>query len=516
LPTVPLPDDPSFEQLRKQAKDLRGLAGAGVPGALDLVAEHHPNGRHAVTLTGAQLVVARHYGFSSWASLKRHIETIQHYRRAPDEVDASGGGVDEFLSLACLRYGDDTPDRWERAARILGDRPNITKSNVHAAAAIADVDALTELLAADAGLARKEGGPYAWEPLLYLAYSRVPQSDPLAAATVLLDHGADPNAGYLWHGLTSPFTALTGAFGSGEGDQPEHEEALALAELLLQRGADANDGQALYNRQFRADDSHLRLLFAYGLGRGDGGPWRARLGSAVDSPQQMIRTQLWWAIVHDMRDRVQLLADNGVDMETTFSAPGGRPTWARTSDGRTPVEVAALAGCPELVDWFVARGAARPAAAGVDGLIAAVLAGDVATTERLSGYVEEAKAQRPGLIVWAAARDKHDAVRVLATLGFDVNAMGRSDVPMEQAWETALHVAAGNGDVQLARVLLDIGADPNIEDARFQSTPLGWARHFEQPEIVELLEPTYTAESSGPRLAGRSFSRHSQPPREAE
>jgi hypothetical protein len=142
-----------------------------------------------------------------------------------------------------------------------------------------------------------------------------------------------------------------------------------------------------------------------------------------------------------------------------------------------------------LVEWFVSRGAPRPAADGVDGLIAAVLAGDTATTDRLSAYVEEAKAHRPALIVWAASRNKPDAVRALAALGFDVDAMGRSDVPMEQAWETALHVAAGEGDAQLGRTLLDLGADPNIEDARFHSTPLGWARHFEQPEIVELLEP---------------------------
>jgi ankyrin repeat protein len=490
MPTVPLPDDPNFEQLREQAKDLRDLARAGVPGALDLVGEHHPNGRHAVTLTGAQLVVARHYGFASWARLKRHVETIRHYRRAPDEVDAGGGGVDEFLSLACLRYGtDDSQDRWNRAAPIRADHPDITRSSVHAAAAVADVDALTEMLEHDTELARREGGPYAWEPLLYLVYSRVPQSDPLAAARVLLDHGADPNAGYLWHGLTSPFTALTGAFGSGEGDQPEHVEAFALAELLLQRGADANDGQTLYNRQFQPDDRHLRLLFAYGLGRGDGGPWRARLGNAVDSPEQMVRTQTWWAVVHDMRERVRLLAGNGADMETAFSAPGGRPAWARTSDGRTPVEVAALAGCPELVEWFVARGATRPPAEGVDGLIAAVLAGDVASTERLSGDAEEAKAQRPALIVWAASRNKRDAVSALVALGFDVNAMGRADVPMEQPWETALHVAAGEGDMQLARLLLDLGADPNIEDARFHSTPLGWAHHFEQPEMIALLEP---------------------------
>jgi hypothetical protein len=488
VPTVPLPDDPNLEQLRNQAKDLRDLVRADVQGALDLVGEHHPKGPHPVSLTGAQLVVARHYGFASWARLKRHIETIQHYRRAPDEVDPGGGSVEEFLALACLRYGDDdTRERWDRAARIQRDHPDLVRSSVYAAAAAADVDALSELLEHNPELATTEGGPYAWEPLLYLVYSRVPQSDPVATARVLLDHGADPNAGYLWHGFTSPFTALTGAFGAGEGDQPQHAQALAVAELLLQRGSDPNDGQTLYNRQFGSDDSHLRLLFAYGLGTGDGGPWRARLGTTMDSPQQMLRTQLWWAVVHDMRERVQLLTDNGVDIHTPFSATEGRPSWARTSDGRTAVEVAALAGCPDLVDWFVARGYERPAAEGVDGLIAAVLANDSATTHRLRGLVDEARAQRPALMVWAASRGNHDAVSTLAALGFDVNAKGRQDVPMEQQWETALHVAAGNGDIELARLLLALGADPSIEDSRFHSTPLGWAEHFEQAEMAELL-----------------------------
>ena len=43
------------------------------------------------------------------------------------------------------------------------------------------------------------------------------------------------------------------------------------------------------------------LLFEHGLGRGDGGPWAARFGHTADSPQEMLRGQLWWAIVHDMR-----------------------------------------------------------------------------------------------------------------------------------------------------------------------------------------------------------------------
>jgi len=491
LSTVPLPDDPSLEQLRKQAKDVRDLARAGVPGALDLVAAHHPDGAHPVTLAGAQLVVARHYGFASWARLKHHLEMIERYRRQPDEVDEATGLADEFLVLACLRYGDDAPSRWERAARLLAEHPEI-RSDIYVAAACAD-GAVAGLLAADPALARREGGPYRWEPLLYLTYARhdptVTEAATLGAAQALLDHGADPNAGYLWHGLHPPFTALTGALGSSEGDQPEHPHGFALAGLLLDRGADPNDGQVLYNRQFGADDRHLVLLLQHGLGRGDGGPWPARLGHSMDTPSELLRTQLWWAIVHDLRERVRLLVEHGADFHTPYAAPGGRPSGLRTSDGRTPAEVAALAGCPELVDWLVARGAARPAADGVDAVIAAALAADRAGVERLREHVDAARAQRPALIVWAAARRRIDAIPLLVELGFDVNALGRTDIPMEQAWETALHEAAGHGDVELARLLLALGADPAIHDTRFDATPLSWARHFDQRATIDLLEP---------------------------
>ncbi len=246
MPTVPLPDDPSLEQLRKQAKDIRDLARAGVPGVLDLIAAHHPKGIHPVTLAGAQLVVARHHGFASWARLKHHLEIIERYRRAPDEIEETTDVVGEFLVLACLRYGgDDTPSRWDRAARLLADHPEIVRSSIHVAATAADETAVRTLLEGDSTLAGYQGGPYGWEPLLYLAYARhnpgLSEATTLGTARLLLDHGADPNAGYLWHGMSPPFTALTGALGDGEGDQPDHPHGFALAKLLLGAGADAND-----------------------------------------------------------------------------------------------------------------------------------------------------------------------------------------------------------------------------------------------------------------------------------
>jgi len=39
-----------------------------------------------------------------------------------------------------------------------------------------------------------------------------------------------------------------------------------------------------------------------------------------------------------------------------------------------------------------------------------------------------------------------------------------------------------------------VGADPDARDRRFDSSPLGWARHVDHPELVALLEPLTASE----------------------
>jgi hypothetical protein len=494
VPVVPLPDDPDFEQLRKLAKDLRDEVRAGVATALAEVAEHHPDGapdtgdRASFSLHAAQLVIARRYGFASWPRLKRHLELVARYGRAPDRVAPSTNVADEFLRLGSLNYGDDGPDRWRRARELLAEHPDIRHASIHCAASVSDAATVQRFLDEDSSRARQLGGPFAWEPLFYLAYARhdpdVALDAVLTTARVLLAAGADPNAGYLWHGLPTPFTVLTGAFGEGEQGpqrQPPHAHSLALARVLLDAGADANDGQALYNRMFEQGNEHLELLFEYGLGRGDGGPWHALLGDQLDSPRDLLRSQLRWAVVHDMLDRARLLAGHGTDVVAPFP------------DGPTAVEIAATCGNEAVVEYLVGAGAATPRLAPADALVAAALRVDRDEVERLRiaspGAVDAARAARPGVIVQAAAQGRPDAVTLLAELGFDVNARSRADVPVEQEWETALHVAAGDGNVELARRLLALGADPTVHDHRFDATPLGWARHFERDEVIELLAP---------------------------
>src|SRR4029077_8044523 len=136
-----------------------------------------------------------------------------------------------------------------------------------------------------------------------------------------------------------------------------------------------------------------------------------------------------WAINHDMRERVELLAAHDVDIN------------APLPDGRTPIETALLTGNETIIDALVAHGAALPSLDPADTLIAAAMRDDRAAVDELREHAAAARARRPSLVLCAAANGGADVVALLVELGFDVNALGRGDVPIEQPWETALHVA---------------------------------------------------------------------------
>jgi ankyrin repeat protein len=149
------------------------------------------------------------------------------------------------------------------------------------------------------------------------------------------------------------------------------------------------------------------------------------------------------------------------------------------------VRLALLNGNTDIATYLKSAGAPAPALDPVSEFVAAVLSGG----DGDPAVASQARAARPGLVVWAAANGRLDAVRRLVELGFDVNALGRGDVPIEQPWSTALHHAAGDGNLAMAQLLLDLGADPSIRDARFDATPLGWAEHEGRPELIALLSP---------------------------
>lgn len=158
---------------------------------------------------------------------------------------------------------------------------------------------------------------------------------------------------------------------------------------------------------------------------------------------------------------------------------------------RLPLSSALLFGRIECIDALVARGART------DNVVFAAAAGDVAWVERwLDGDGGLAIApcpsfpledDRAGLaaqaLVFASLCGRLDAVRLLLDRGTAIDAMP----PGSQWTATALHSAAGQGHLDVVELLLARGADPSIQDVRYQSTPLGWAAHQGRHDVVALL-----------------------------
>ncbi|SOD71006.1 ankyrin repeat protein [Jatrophihabitans sp. GAS493] len=400
--------------------------------------------------------------------------------------------ADSFLRLAILNFDSDGPGKRAEAARQLAEQPDLPAADIAVAAAVADVPSVRRILEADPPAATRPTGPYGWSPLMYQAYARldapIGRSATIETTRLLIEAGADPNDGRFFLGLATPFTVLTGVFGSADEQRPAHPQAAGLGRTLLEFGAAANDAQTLYNRMFQPDDDHLRLLFEFGLGQNDPpGVWHQLLGDALDSPAAMVGSVLSWAVTHDQRERVALLAEQGVDV----SSPTVRVPWSRGSTS-TPIALALTTGNAGVAALLRDLGVPEAELDGVDSCIAALLAADAGAVEAIEavhpGVLAATRERRPALVVWAAGRGRSEVVELLVSKGFSVNALGRADVAVDQPWQTALHTAAGDGDAELVQTLLTLGADRALRDRRFDSTPLEWAEHFDHQQIIDVLK----------------------------
>lgn len=473
-PTPParwrLPDRPSLDHLRGQAKRLQRRAAAGDPEASRLVDTYDP-GDGPLTLARAQRVLARAYGFAGWSRLREHLDVLETWGRDMEPTGPADGLVDAFLRLACLSYTE--PFQAERAVALLRADSSLATATAATMAACGEAAALRILLARDPAAALTPSGPHDWPPLLYLCYARLGVGDPVTTLRVLLEAGADPNAGFLWQRFTSPFTAVTGVLGGGERSEPAHPHAVELVTLLLDAGADPNDNQAFYNRQFEPDDSHLSPLFAHGAGHPHPSPWRRRLGSAYPSPEEMVGEHLRTAAEQGFTDRVRLLLAHGVDPNTRGYHP--------VLGDQTAYEVAIRHGHQEAAALLTSAGGRSDRIDGADLLLSAALASDVAETERWRDHAALLRSRRPDALRLAGQQHGVSSIQCLLGLGYDINATAADG-------RTALHEAALRGDGDLCGWLLDHGADPTLRDRAFSGTPAAWARHAGHQDLAERLD----------------------------
>src|SRR5262249_41050574 len=100
----------------------------------------------------------------------------------------------------------------------------------------------------------------------------------------------------------------------------------------------------------------------------------------------------------------------------------------------------------------------------------------------------DADPYRGTALVWAAVNGHRETARWLLDRGAGVNRRSTFGGPTHGQDVTALHLAAQCGNAGIARLLLERGADPTIEDAVHHGSPLDWARHFQRHETVAILQ----------------------------
>lgn len=465
-----LPKTASLENLKKQAKSLQHAAKKNDKAALARIRTCFDNPQ-ATGLQDAQLVVAREYGFSSWRKLREHLDSAQASdNRSIDQLS------NEFLRLIVLVYSETEhadPARFVEAMQLLQEHPEISSENIYCAAASGNADLVKDWLDRDPALLDQKGGYHNWEPIMYAAYARPTGDSTLAVAKLLLERGANPNAYYMWGGQYR-FTALTGVFGHGEGGVerlPEHPDCERFARMLLESGANPNDSQAAYNRMLAGDISCLKLLLEYGLSSTDKNNWLLKNGDELTAhPDNTLHYQFCHAIHTDDFDKLRLTVEHGVDVN-------------QQQEGRSPYQMATLAGNQKFIEYLQANGAEPIELAASDRFRLACLAADRDQARALlkldPALVAETHATTPDLLEHALAKPEPDALQLMIELGFDVNHF---------TYRSALHQAAWLGRIDMMKLLIDAGADPTRRDHFYFGPPLAWALQNNQAQAAEFLD----------------------------
>ena len=235
---------------------------------------------------------------------------------------------------------------------------------------------MRRFLELDAGNATAKGGPRSWDALTHLCFSRYLRLDRtrsdgfVGAAQALLDAGASANTGF---------------HSDDHQPQPEFESVLygaagvahhpGVTRVLLERGADPNDGEVAYHTPETYDNAVLKLLIDTGKLTGDSlatlllrkHDWHDHDGIKLlleHGADANLMTRWGHSALHQALRRdnelriIELLLDHGADP----SLP---------AHGRSATSMAAREGRGDVLDLFArrehsdrARGC-RPAAGGL-------------------------------------------------------------------------------------------------------------------------------------------------------
>jgi ankyrin repeat protein len=443
------------------------------------------------------LAVARDYGFASWRALKAHVDSIAP--PAPDRqrvFEAARAGDVEVLRRAFASGFDPaTPDidgrtvyqiakeRRHGAIEVLArdlQQGNV-KPESEARAIRAIISAAQSGNVADLGahldahpeLIDAMGGGLKKATALHLAALR----NQHAAVRLLIERGADLNR------RDFPDNASPLHFAAVHGD-------LETIRLLVEAGADVDGkgddydigvlGWATCFRQVREDVAAYLLSYGAQLNL-----WSAIALDRVDDVRTMIvpqpsllgarmtrnhhrRTPLHHAAARNRARIVRLLIEPGADPDATDATGATALTTASQENAGADVINELLAAGAKL-DFLTAVNLGRYSEA------EAMLRDE---PSRIGPDGRDTIA-----LHLAVSKQNLTSIRWLIAHGIAVNAKR----PIWDCNHTALHMTIENSAIEIARLLLDAGADPNVKDDKYNSTALGWAEYFGREDFAQLI-----------------------------
>ena len=467
-----LPPRANLDHLKKQAKTLLRLyrdgdlaAIARFRASLPAAARRTPEEITALRLRlhDAQSCIAREYGFASWADLSLHVE-----------ADAFGRGdragvIRRWLGLA---YGGDVTGSYAAArprlaAHLKDEQPGLFSEDVTVACAAGDLPVIARTMAADPEWINRPGGPLNLPPLVAVTHSglgQLPEFIPrLRACTeVLLQAGANSNqrignrfppASLATPDESAPLSALYGAAGVNRDPM--------LTEMLLNAGADPNDGESLYHSLENPDCT--RVLLRHGARIGGTNALRRALdlpepaalelllahGDDPNEPAGEGPTKIWGAPL------LRAIAVRRSPHHIAALLGAGADPRAHTSGGISAYRLAMQTGLTDVAELLRGAGAAEDLTP-EDAFVAACACADAITAQRIQAQHPHLpgslSADQLRLMPDAAAWGSRDAVKVMVERGWPIDVRGGD-------WNaTALNHAVFRGDPVLTEFLLKHGA----------------------------------------------------------
>jgi ankyrin repeat protein len=282
-----------------------------------------------------------------------------------------------------------------------------------------------------------------------------------------------------------------------------------ITRILLDAGANPDDGESVYHSTEARDPACLALLIEHGAQLdGTNGLAHALDYDRIEPVRMLLEagaSATGAALGHAVRrgrgpEVIRLLVAHGADLEGLAGE-----TWRENAPLRTPYQHAVLRGRTEVAETLAELGASTGVAA-KDLAVAALARGDATEIVALGPLDYD----QQEVVVLAALGGHLDVV-------VDALGPGFAGVVGGSPSGTLLHHACWVGNPELVRRLLERGADPVAPSPAEYSTPLAWcflgSRFHAAPgrdyvAVAELLvaagaelEPRFEEVAAGPLAA---------------